>query len=61
MEPGADLRRLFHRLFHAAHLDLLVVHQIPHMVEGMGLSPERAAANVAVLVAVTMASQMVGG
>ena len=27
----------------------------------MGLSPERAAANVAVLVAVTMASQMVGG
>ncbi len=39
----------------------VLVHQIPHMVEGMGLSTEMAAANVAVLVVVTMVGQLVGG
>jgi len=40
---------------------VVLVHQIPHMVEGMGLSTEMAAANVAVMVGMTMAGQLVGG
>jgi len=39
----------------------VLVHQIPHMVEGIGLSQERAASIVAMLVAITMSGQLVGG
>jgi len=39
----------------------VLVHQIPHMVEGIGLSQEKAASVVAVLVIITMSGQLVGG
>jgi len=39
----------------------VLTHQIPHMVEGIGLSPERAATVVAVLVMVTLVGQLAGG
>ena len=39
----------------------VLVHQIPHMVEGIGLSQEEAASIVAMLVAITMSGQLVGG
>ena len=39
----------------------VLTHQIPHMVEGIGLSPERAASVVAVLVMVTLVGQLAGG
>ncbi len=39
----------------------VLVHQVPHMVEGIGMSPELAAANVALLVSISIAGQMLGG
>lgn len=39
----------------------VLVHQVPHMVEGIGMSTEQAAANVALLVSVNVASQLLGG
>lgn len=39
----------------------VLMHQIPHMVEGMGLSPERAGMVVALLVVITMVGQLTGG
>ena len=51
-------------LVHASALLIVgsvLVHQIPHMVEGIGLSQERAASIVAMLVVVTMSGQLVGG
>ena len=39
----------------------VLTHQIPHMVEGLGMSQEAAAVNVALLVWVTMCGQLAGG
>ena len=39
----------------------MLAHQIPHMVEGLGMSQEAAAVNVALLVGVTMVGQLSGG
>lgn len=39
----------------------VLTHQIPHMVEGLGMSQEAAAINVALLVWVTMMGQLTGG
>jgi len=39
----------------------VLTHQIPHMVEGIGLSPERAASVVAALVMITLVGQLTGG
>ena len=39
----------------------VMLHQIPHMVEGMGLSEEMAASNVALLLGITIAGQLGGG
>ena len=39
----------------------VLVHQVPHMVTSIGLSEEAAAANVALLVIVSIVAQMTGG
>jgi sugar phosphate permease len=39
----------------------VLVHQVPHMVQSIGLSAEAAAANVALLVAISITGQMTGG
>lgn len=39
----------------------VLVHQIPHMIEHVGLTPEQAAANVTLLVAFSIAGQLSGG
>ena len=39
----------------------VLLHQIPHMVEGMGLSEKTAASIVALLVAITIVGQIAGG
>jgi sugar phosphate permease len=39
----------------------VLVHQIPHMVEHIGLSPEQAAVNVTLLLAFSIVGQLVGG
>ena len=39
----------------------VIVHQVPHMVQQIGLSEEAAAANVALLVTMSIAGQVAGG
>ena len=39
----------------------VLTHQLPHMVEGLGMSQEAAAVNVALLVWVVMVGQLTGG
>ncbi|MGY8826603.1 MAG: MFS transporter [Candidatus Latescibacterota bacterium] len=39
----------------------VLVHQIPHMIEHVGLTPEQAVANVTVLVACSIIGQLSGG
>ena len=39
----------------------VLMHQIPHMVEGVGLSPKQAAAAVALLMAFAITGQLAGG
>ena len=70
-EPEFTARQALHTssfwllsLVHASALlvvGTVLVHQIPHMVEGVGLSPTKAGSVVGVLVVVVMCGQLLGG